>query len=63
MEKRPTDITKELQAIRALFAEGLQRTSHLEEELAPIQGKAPRKGRKSDIVQAAIDKRNKRISR
>lgn len=62
--KSNTDIAQELAAIRALGTELIQRTSRLEEELAPFQEKAPRKGkRKPDIVQERIDKRNKRILR
>ena len=60
-----TEIAKELAAIKAIGAELIQRTSRLEEELAPVQEQAPRKGRakKPDIVQTAIDKRNRRIRR
>jgi hypothetical protein len=71
MTRKSADIARELAEIRALGtklrdlgAELINRTSRLEEEPAPIQGKAPRKGRaKPDIVQTAINKRNKRILR
>ena len=58
--RRYADIIRELGHLRALGAEIVQRSSRLEEDLAALQGKAPRKA-KPDIVQAAIDKRNRRI--
>lgn len=59
MSLKPADIIKELQAIRALNAESLQRTSRLEEELAPVQAPARPKG--LTPTQKAILKRNKRF--
>jgi hypothetical protein len=61
VKKQPNHIARELRAIKALFAEGLNRASRLEEELAPIQGLAPRKGKKPDVAQLAVDRRNKRM--
>ncbi|HEY4287297.1 MAG TPA: hypothetical protein VGN00_09390 [Puia sp.] len=58
---KPAEIIKELQAIRALNAESLQRTSRLEEELAPVQAPARPKG--LTPTQRAIMRRNKRILR
>lgn len=56
-------IHKELQALRALGAEVVERTSRLEEELVPFKARTPRKGRvvKKDKAQLAVDKRNRRI--
>lgn len=50
---------KELQAIRALALEVVERTSRLEEKPSPVQGRTSRKGVTS--TQRAIDRRNKRI--
>jgi len=65
MSNRATDIAKELSALQALFAEGMKRTSSLQEKLAPVQEHASNKGRRTrrDPVQEAIDKRNKRLNR
>ena len=59
MPRKNADIIKELQTLRALGAEVVQRTSRLEEELAPVQGSAPLKGLTK--AQQAILRRNKRI--
>lgn len=61
MPRKIADIIKELQTLRALGAEVVQRTSRLEEELAPVQGPARPKG--LTPTEKAILKRNKRILR
>lgn len=58
--KAKQNIVKELRSLRALGAEIIERTSRLEEELAPVQAPAPRKGRR-DPVKEAVERRNKRI--
>jgi len=51
---------KEIKALKALFLEGLQRTSGLEEELSLVKGKAPRKGPR---VCRTVERINARIGK
>jgi hypothetical protein len=55
----PTQIATELQAIRELYAEADQRTSSLQQKLAPVQGRASNK--KIDPVRRAVERRNRQI--
>jgi len=56
------DTAKEIKALRALAIEMLQRTSRLEEELSPVQGKAPRKGNLRRVP-STVERRNARIGK